>query len=138
MRSRIQLPPEADRWTEEEREVARTVLAGRAAVVNVRRSGPHRRLVPWLVDADLVTYVGRAGNRHSWPQSNFANPFVKEAKVDRAAMVRHYRDWLADQPELLGRLRAGELAGRALGCWCAPEPCHADVLREYTDRTEDA
>ena len=65
-------------------------------------------------------------------ESDFANPFVREAKLDRQAMVRHYRSWLADQPELLRRLRAGELSGKALGCWCAPEPCHADVLLEYT------
>jgi hypothetical protein len=119
-------------WTDEERALREQVLAGRSVVVNVRKSGPHRHLVPWLVERDLVTYVGHAGNRHAWPESDFANPFVKEAKHDREAMVRHYRDYLREQPELLRRLREGELNGRALGCWCAPEPCHADVLVEYT------
>ncbi|WP_199433852.1 DUF4326 domain-containing protein [Qaidamihabitans albus] len=118
-------------WTSWERELHDEVRAGRSVVVNVRRSGPHKHLVPWLVEHDLITYVGHAGNRHSWPGSDFANPFVKEAKRDREAMVRHYREYLAGQPELLRRLRAGELTGRALGCWCAPEPCHADVLLEY-------
>lgn len=119
-------------WTDEERALRERVLAGHSVVVNVRKSGPHRHLVPWLVAEGLITYVGHAGNRHSWPESDFANPFVKEAKQDRAMMVRHYRDYLCDQPGLLRRLRDGELNGRALGCWCAPEPCHADVLVEYT------
>ncbi|MBK1789009.1 DUF4326 domain-containing protein [Prauserella cavernicola] len=118
-------------WTDTEKELRDDVLAGRGAAVNVRKSGPHKHLVPWLVDNDLIVYIGHRGNRHSWPESDFANPFVKEAKIDREAMVRHYRSYLEDQPELLRRLRDGELSGRALGCWCAPAPCHADVLLEY-------
>ncbi|MFF5990246.1 DUF4326 domain-containing protein [Prauserella flavalba] len=120
-----------DEWTEAEEKLRDEVLAGRSVAVNVRKSGPHKHLVPWLVDHDLIVYIGHSGNRHSWPQSDFANPFVKEARTDRKAMVRHYREWLKGRPELIQRLRDGELSGRALGCWCAPEPCHADVLLEY-------
>jgi hypothetical protein len=125
-----ELPEEADRWSADERALGRHVLDGDTVVVNVRKSGPHRHLVPWLVDTGLLSYVGHAGNRHSWPESDFANPFVREAKLDREQMVQHYRDWLAEQPELLRRIKSGELTGRALGCWCAPKPCHADVLAE--------
>lgn len=122
------LPEEASRWTEDERARAAEVLDGRCTVVNVRKSGPHKHLVPWLVSEGLVVYVGKAGQRHSWPGSDFANPFVKEAKSDREKMVRDYEQWLDNQPELLRRLDKGELDKRALGCWCAPQPCHADVL----------
>ncbi|WP_431928463.1 DUF4326 domain-containing protein [Amycolatopsis tucumanensis] len=118
-------------WTDEERELAQRVRDGHAVVVNVRKSGPHKHLVPWLVEQDLITYIGHRGNRHSWPESDFANPFVKEGKTDRAAMVRHYREYLDGRPDLLDRL--GELSGRALGCWCAPEPCHGDVLLEHLE-----
>jgi len=46
---------------------------------------------------------------------------------DRAAVIARYRDGhLRVRADLLARL--GELRGKALGCWCAPEPCHADVL----------
>ena len=117
-------------WTDEERELAEQVSAGGSVVVNVRKSGPHKHLVPWLVERDLLRYVGHAGNRHSWPESDFANPYVREAKTDRKAMVRHYREYLETRPDLVERLRGGELDGRALGCWCAPLPCHADVLLE--------
>ena len=120
-------------WTDEERDLARRVEDGHAVLVNVRKSGPHKHLVPWLVERDLVTYIGHHGNRHSWPESDFANPFVKEAGHDREAMVRHYREYLEGRPDLLKRLRDGELSGRALGCWCAPQPCHGDVLLEYAE-----
>ncbi|GHF89197.1 hypothetical protein FHX82_005899 [Amycolatopsis bartoniae] len=117
-----------DKWTDAERELAERVAAGHAVLVNVRKSGPHKHLVPWLVERDLITYIGHAGPRHSWPESDFANPFVREAKTDREAMVRHYREYLDGRPDLLARL--DELKGRALGCWCAPQPCHGDVLLE--------
>jgi hypothetical protein len=128
------LPPQAGGWSRDERSLGYAVLDGRAVVVNVRRGGPHKHLVPWLQEAGLLSYVGHAGPRHTWPESDFANPFLRQAAVDRAGMVRRYRDWLADQPDLMRRLRAGELAGRALGCWCAPAACHADVLAEEVNR----
>ncbi|PRX44149.1 uncharacterized protein DUF4326 [Prauserella shujinwangii] len=121
----------SENWTGTETELRDRVRAGHSVVVNVRKSGPHRHLVPWLVDHGLLVYVGHAGHRHSWPESDFANPFVKEGKTDREAMLRHYREYLAERPDLLRRLRDGELSGYALGCWCAPRPCHADVLLEY-------
>jgi hypothetical protein len=111
--------------------LADEVGAGGGVVVNVRRSGPHARLVPWLSENGLLVYVGHGGNRHSWPESDFANPFHREAKRDRERMVARYRDWLAGETELLSRLATGELRGLALGCWCAPLACHADVLLEY-------
>ncbi|NHD16803.1 MULTISPECIES: DUF4326 domain-containing protein [unclassified Actinopolyspora] len=128
------LPEGAETWSEDERERARRVLAGRATAVNVRRNGPHRRLVPWLLSQDLLTYVGHRGGRHGWPESDFASPFVKQARTDRVAARDAYEEWLNGSPELLRRIDEGELAGRALGCWCAPEPCHAEVLARRAGR----
>ncbi|MTD58124.1 DUF4326 domain-containing protein [Amycolatopsis pithecellobii] len=116
-------------WTANERELAERLDAGRAILVNVRKSGPHKHLVLLLAERGLVTYIGHAGPRHSWPESDFANPFVREAKTGREAMVRHFREYLEGRSELLARLP--ELEGRALGCWCAPRPCHGDVLLEH-------
>lgn len=130
----VKLPEDTARWSDDERRLAQEVLAGRTVVTNVRKGGPHRRLIPWLAEVGLLRYVGHASNRHAWPQSDFANPFVTQARSDRAAMVEHYREWLDGQPELCSRLRRGELTGKALGCWCAPQPCHADVLAERVNR----
>ncbi len=124
----VPLPAGAEQWTAAERELAIAVLSGESVVVNVRKAGPHKRLVPWLVDEGLLTYVGHAGPRHDWPESPFANPFVKLAGSDRATMVTRYREWLHDRPALMKRIP--DLAGRAIGCWCAPNACHADVLLE--------
>ena len=138
------LPPGAERWTAAERELAIAVLSGDTVVVNVRKSGPHCKplgsdpqtpgsLVPWLVEEGLLTYVGHSGNRHDWPESPFANPFVGLRDIDRVTMVSRYREWLQAHPSLLRRIPE-ELAGRALGCWCAPAGCHADVLAEEARR----
>ncbi|RZS44149.1 uncharacterized protein DUF4326 [Herbihabitans rhizosphaerae] len=120
-------------WSAAERELAERASAGETVVVNVRKSGPHKHLMPWLVEEGLIVYIGHSGNRHSWPESDFANPFVAQ-RQDRDLMITKYREWLVGQRDLLDRLRAGELTGKALGCWCAPLPCHGDVLVEEIDR----
>jgi hypothetical protein len=52
---------------------------------------------------------------------------------DRATVIANYRDdYLPFQAGLITRL--GELRGKALGCWCAPAPCHADVLVREIER----
>ena len=128
------LPQEAAGWSRAERSLATALLDGWTVVVNVRKSGPHKNLVPWLEETGRLTYVGHAGPRHSWPESDFANPFLGMAKTDRAGMIRQYRQWLTTKAGLLRRLDGGELSARALGCWCAPKPCHADVIAEEVNR----
>jgi hypothetical protein len=132
----MSLPADAAGWSRAERALATALRDGWAVVVNVRKSGPHKHLVPWLTDNGLLTYVGHAGPRHDWPESDFANPFLRQAAVDRPGMVRRYREWLAGQRGLMRRISDGELSGRALGCWCAPSPCHADVLAEEVNRVQ--
>ncbi len=40
-------------------------------------------------------------------------------------------------PRLRDLLEAlGEPRGKALGCWCKPEPCHGDVLVELVTMVE--
>jgi len=64
-------------------------------------------------------YIGRPG---PW-----GNPFEIGTHGDRDTVVSRYRQWLEAQPHLM-RLARRELAGKTLGCWCAPEACHGDVL----------
>ena len=45
---------------------------------------------------------------------------------DRAEVIRKYRRYLFTRPDLLAALP--ELTGQRLGCFCAPQACHADVL----------
>jgi hypothetical protein len=65
-------------------------------------------------------YVGRGRG------SRWGNPFKSPRDGSRDEVIAKYERWLVRQPELVAALP--ELRGKVLACWCAPEPCHADVL----------
>lgn len=71
-------------------------------------------------------YIGRPsrwGNPFTLPKGVQRSPNAARA---RAAVIAKYEEWLKAQPELLAALH--ELRGKRLGCFCAPLPCHGDVL----------
>ena len=82
--------------------------------------------------ADAI-YVGRAMHRGGWQlkASPLANPFRPGPDGSREEVVARYRDYLLGRPDLLALLPG--LRGHRLGCWCVPEPCHAEVLAELAD-----
>jgi hypothetical protein len=81
---------------------------------------------------DGAVYIGR-----KWkplPASKWGNPFIPRSRNDdvaRAQVIAKHRTWLCDQPELIAALP--ELRGRDLVCFCAPKPCHGDVLLELAN-----
>ena len=66
-----------------------------------------------------MVYIGRPGP--------FGNPFTIGEDGTRAEVIAKYEEWLMRNPELLERVHT-ELPGKDLLCWCAPLPCHGDVL----------
>jgi len=56
----------------------------------------------------------------------WGNPFRIGRDGTRREVIARYEVWLRSRPNLLARLP--ELVGKRLGCWCAPLPCHGDVL----------
>ena len=58
---------------------------------------------------------------------------VAAAQADgtRAEVIRRYADYLLTRPDLLADLPS--LRGHTLACWCAPAPCHAEVLRDFAE-----
>jgi hypothetical protein len=75
-------------------------------------------------------YIGRP--------SKWGNPFshkdgtLAQFKVEtREEAISSFEKWISDQPELLSALE--ELKGKTLGCWCAPLPCHGDVLKRLSN-----
>lgn len=70
-------------------------------------------------------YIGRP--------SKWGNSFVIGQDGTRAEVIEKYRLKLLESPELLADLH--ELEGKVLGCWCAPQPCHGDVLESLIPRT---
>lgn len=81
-----------------------------------------------------AVYVGRPskwGNPVRFPKSYSSQS--KETKLElRRSAIRQYREYLEQHPELVKEARR-ELKGRDLVCWCAPLPCHADVLLEIAN-----
>jgi len=71
-------------------------------------------------------YIGRP--------SKWGNPFTIGRDGSRAEVIEKYRDYILNNLELLACLQ--ELRGKTLGCWCAPQPCHGDVLVELVNATE--
>lgn len=74
-------------------------------------------------------YIGRP--------SIWGNPFGLDKGADEAQRRRsllEYEIHLLGSAELLTQLHT--LRGRALACFCAPKPCHGDVLARYADDPE--
>lgn len=103
-------------------------------------------LKEWMADSNNV-YVGRAGivfiNGVRFPEKSslFCNPFkVSEPGKQRDGTIEEVKakfeahlKKLLEKPENVKALLA--LKGKNLGCWCAPKPCHADILLEYIEKT---
>jgi len=102
-------------------------------------------------------YVGRKNCRAGFPETIYGNPFFLGEERTRAAKklerfglnaleilgplwhvmnrkncVDAYREWIMQQPELIASAKEN-LRGHDLGCWCAPEKCHADILLEIAN-----
>jgi hypothetical protein len=72
-------------------------------------------------------YIGRG--------SIWGNPFrLADTRDDvaRARVIEQYEQYLLQQPALMARLP--ELRGKRLACFCAPKPCHGDVLKTYAEQ----
>lgn len=67
-------------------------------------------------------YIGRPG---PW-----GNPFAIGRDGTRDEVINKYRRWLHNRVQK-GQIKIealAELHGKVLGCWCAPQACHGDVL----------
>jgi len=64
----------------------------------------------------------------------YGNPFVIGKDGTRKEVIAKYRMWVLSQPHLLSSLN--ELRGKRLGCYCAPKPCHGDVLVDLIKERE--
>lgn len=114
-------PNPVDDFTDDERVLHKQLTAGETVVVSMRA---HQRLIAWAETRGLYQRIDRRG---PW-----GNPFELPADGDRDTVIANYENhYLPYKPSLLDQLH--ELKGKALGCWCAPEPCHGDVLKNGAD-----
>lgn len=64
--------------------------------------------------------------------SDWGNPFEMGKDGDRDEVCNNYANhYLPFKPSLLKKVN--ELRGKALGCWCAPERCHCDTLKNIAN-----
>lgn len=114
-------PNPLDDLTDDERTLHKQLTAGETVVVSLRH---HQRLIAWADSRGLYERIDR--------RSPWGNPFELPADGTRDEVIANYENhYLPYKPSLLDRLHT--LKGKALGCWCAPEPCHGDILKNGAD-----
>lgn len=94
-----------------------------------------RRTAKPVTNGSIRVYVGRP--------SPLGNPFPLGPATSRAHVISQYRDWIArneQQPEIAAALeQIRQLSSThtvELECWCSPEPCHAEVIRDWVTSHE--
>ncbi len=75
-------------------------------------------------------YIGR-GSKWGNPFSHKDGTMARFKVSSRSEAVDSYREWIKTQPNLMNDLP--ELKDKTLGCWCKPQACHGDVLKELVD-----
>lgn len=101
------------------------------SVVNIRKKELNKRGIKdfneWIARDDTV-YIGRDMTFFvpGTYASKWENPFnLKDFSIDDSLEL--YKLHIKMSPDnLIDQLK--ELKGKELGCWCAPDKCHGDVL----------
>jgi hypothetical protein len=81
----------------------------------------------WVVHCKRSQYDVYIGRPSKW-----GNPFEIGKDGNRQDVIEKYRAWIMMQPDLLSQVHT--LKGKILGCWCAPLPCHGDVLVDLASK----
>lgn len=75
-------------------------------------------------------YIGRTGKGKD---GYFGNPFPLKQGEARGSTLVKYKEYfdtrIANDPEFKERILS--LKGKTLGCFCKPNPCHGDIIKEY-------
>lgn len=85
-----------------------------------------------LRDKPPAPYV-RIDRRTKW-----GNPFKIEGDITRLRSITLYAAHLVSEINhgTIALRDIRELSGKTLACWCAPEPCHGEVLAAFADRID--
>lgn len=110
----------SDPWTAEERYLLERIKAGEAVAVNQKTM---KNLCQWAQDNGRLVRVDRF--------SDWGNPFELPADGDRDEVCDAYEVYFPLKRSLHAKIK--DLKGKALGCWCHPERCHAHYLADLTN-----
>jgi hypothetical protein len=121
------------------KELIEAMKAGNTVVLNRNKDTEHPEALEYAIQAGLVAEVHRPPIYKTVKQigltfHQYGNKFsVKKYGRDQACDL--YADYLQTRPDLLAGVK--ELKGKALVCWCAPLRCHAELLAELAERSDD-
>jgi hypothetical protein len=118
----------SENWTAREKRLRAEMERGLAVVVNLRTDV---RLIAWARDRGLFVKI----DRHPEPPGalNWGNPFVIDDDGNRDEVCDLYEQYYFPHKRRLNECLS-QLAGKALGCWCAPQRCHGDHLAKLANR----
>lgn len=114
-------------WLADNGVAMRWVKTPLTRVVNIKREPSYQQR---RSDAGYE-YIGR-GSYWGNPHATFAEGESREEVIRKYAYDFTYDKFLNIDPR-----RVHELAGKRLGCFCKPAPCHGDVLADYLNGFDD-
>lgn len=112
-------------WSEREQQLKDSLLAGKTVVVNIGKDGDVN-LIEWAEEQGLFVLVDR--------RSEWGNPFILGDDGERDDVIRKFANHYLPHKIKLHR-EINSLKGKALGCHCAPLPCHGDILADLAERS---
>lgn len=89
----------------------------------------YNRRARGAAEAARAVYIGRP--------TKWGNPFQIGPDGTREEVIAKFEAALRANPALMEAARR-ELRGRSLACWCAPLPCHGDVLMKIANEEPTA
>ncbi|MEH3117052.1 MAG: DUF4326 domain-containing protein [Methylorubrum populi] len=85
-----------------------------------------------VLNARIVGRRAGPGQRYIGRPDPLGNPFVIGRDGTRAEVIAKYAEWAPRQPHIMAALP--DLVDTDFICWCAPLPCHGDVLLDMVRR----
>jgi len=101
-----------------------------------RKQTTYRQFVVNHKNSPYDVYIGRKS--HGAPEAptyKWGNPFNKRDDPVKASRLANFRTWVLKDQDFCRMVRK-ELKGKVLGCWCAPQRCHGDILAEIANSSE--
>jgi hypothetical protein len=96
----------------------------------------------WILDKKSNVYIGRArvvfidGIRYPLEDSIWANPYKITETQSKEQVIKLYDEYIKKKiesnPLIIEKLLT--LEGKKLGCWCKPDCCHGDILKELIEK----
>ena len=111
-------------WSPSEIQRRSDVERGETVVANISTD---KNLIAWAQQTNRYARIDR--------NSIWGNPFVLNADGDREDVCDWYAEYFTRKRSL--QIQLGTLKGRVLGCWCYPERCHGDHLRDLAEASHD-